>query len=121
VNGAKKMLIPACGHPLGAIEMAFPGKACPRWFSHRVNLQDDARHLLSVGSVGFGIEEADIGDQMRSVVAREGVGSRGLVSDLTIGWKLGHITLQYKEWNSSVQKGHKGGRRAAFRGRQRTV
>ena len=58
------MLIAVLGQPSRAGEVAFPCATSACGFARRVDVEHDPGDLRPVGSVGFGIEQAEIGDEM---------------------------------------------------------
>ena len=59
----KQMPIAVLGHPAGAGEMGFPGAAGAVRLAVGIKVQHDPRDLFPVGAVGFGVEQAQIGDR----------------------------------------------------------
>jgi hypothetical protein len=67
-DAARARELAALGHPFGAGEMPLPCAAGARGFTCRVDVEHDTRDLRPVGSVGFGIEKPQIGDEMLLVI-----------------------------------------------------
>jgi hypothetical protein len=63
-------------HPVGAGEMGSPGAAGTIRLLGRIKVQHDPRNLFPVGAVGFGVEQAQLGDQVLFVVAGQNGGGR---------------------------------------------
>jgi hypothetical protein len=55
-------------HPLGARQVALPGALRALGFLRRIDVQDDARDFGPIRTLGIGIEEAEIGDEMLLVI-----------------------------------------------------
>jgi hypothetical protein len=93
-TAAQKMAITVLRHPFRTGQMATPRTLCPIRFALWVDVQDDFCHLLPVCPVCVGVEQAQIGDEMRLVVARQIPVSRRNIRDRRIGrWRL-HVSLR---------------------------
>jgi hypothetical protein len=82
--------VAALGHPMRARQVTFEAAQRSLLLASRITMQDDPGHLSPIGAVPFGVEQTQIGHEMRLVV-RSDVGTvRRLVID--IGIKFGLYT-----------------------------
>ena len=81
---AKQMPIAVLGHPVGAGEMGFPGAAGAVRLAVGIKVQHDPRNLFPIGAVGFGVEQAQIRDQVELVIAGQSGRSRRRVGDIWV-------------------------------------
>jgi len=89
------------GHPVGAGEMGSPGAAGTIRLLGRIKVQHDPRNRFPV--VGFGIEQAQVGDQVHFVVAGQNGGGRCFVGDIRVkgGFCIGRLS-RTRFWRPSV-------------------
>src|ERR1700726_940249 len=83
------MLIAVLGQPSRAGEVAFPCATSACGFPRRVDVEHDPGGLRPVVSVGFGIEQAEIGDEMLPVIRSQAVGLRRYIIDVGSSGGLG--------------------------------
>lgn len=69
-SAAKQMPVAMFGHPAGTSEMCFPGAPGALALAVWIEMQHEPRDLGPIGAVIFGVEQAQIGDQMLFVIAR---------------------------------------------------
>jgi hypothetical protein len=67
--------------------MRFPAAAGAVGLGVRVTVEDEPGDLASVGALGLGVQEAQIGDEMRFVIGRDRVGPRYLIANVGIEFK----------------------------------
>lgn len=69
-SAAKQMPVAMFGHPAGTSEVCFPGVPGALGLAVWIEMQHEPRDLGPIGAVIFGVEQAQIGDQMQFVIAR---------------------------------------------------
>ena len=87
----KEILVAVGRHPFGALQVAFPDGSRPLGFLFGVHAQDDPRRLCPICTLGAGIEEPQICDQVVFVVRGKRIGGRRYIGDH--GITLCHIGL----------------------------
>ena len=96
---AQQMAVAALGHPVRPGQMAFAGAV-------GVAAQHEPSHLLPVGAVELGVEQAQIGHDVPLVVARQSEPGRGLIGEVH-GGLHGHPGNESYGW---ARNKHPGGR-----------
>src|SRR5262245_29216136 len=86
----EKMAIAVLCHPLRALEVALPGAPRPVGLLRWIDVQHYARHLGPIRTLGVGVEEPEIGDQVLLVITGENVSLGDLVGDERIKQRLAH-------------------------------
>jgi hypothetical protein len=67
----QEMAVAMLSHPSCAREVALPSSPCARRFPGRIDLKYDGGDLFPIGLVGVAFEQAQIGDEMVLIVARQ--------------------------------------------------
>lgn len=78
------MPIAVLGYPMGAGEMSFPGAAGAIRRSIGIKVQHDFRDLFPISAIGFGVEQAQIGDKVPLVIVGQSGRSRCHVGDIWV-------------------------------------
>ena len=85
----EKVAISLLGHPASAGEMALPGAMRTIRFLRRIDVQNDLCGVSPICTVGFSVEEAQIGDCMAFIVSGQNAdGGRVIVDRRVEGWRL---------------------------------
>jgi hypothetical protein len=69
-SAAKQMPVAMFGHPAGTSEVCFPGAPGALGLAVWIEMQHEPRDLGPIGAVIFGVDQAQIGDQVLFVIAR---------------------------------------------------
>ena len=92
----RQMLVAVLGHPAGASEVCLPGAPGAVGLAVRIEVQHDPGDLGPVGAVRFGVEQAEIGDQVLFVIAvRAGaLGASSATSGSSGGFCMGELAAR---------------------------
>lgn len=87
---AKQMPVAVLGHPASASEVCLPGAPGALGLVIRIEVEHDPRDLGPVGAVLFGVEQAEISDQVLLVIAGQDRRGRRVIGDIRIERRLLH-------------------------------
>ena len=79
-------------HPFGTRQMAFKNMPSPGRFLRRINLQNDPCNFRPIRTLGIGIEEPQISDEVLLIIPRQCVNERRRISYCWGEWRLWHDT-----------------------------
>lgn len=86
---AQEMAIAVLRHPAGPRQMGFPGAPRPGWLGRWIDVQHQLRDFLPVGAILGGVQQAQIGDEVLLVIAREdAVGWRRVCDKGIERWRM---------------------------------
>ena len=89
-NLLQQAAVAALGHPMRARQVTFEAAPSSLLLASEIAMQDDPGYLGPIGAVPFGVEQAQIGHEMRLVIQSDVGTIRRLVID--IGIKFGLYT-----------------------------
>jgi hypothetical protein len=98
----QKMAIAMLRHPLGARQVTLPRESRALGLLCRIDVQDDTRNLGPIRTLSFGVEEAQIGNEMLLIVPGKNVGLGGLVGNWGIKRRLGHDHYRHSAWRPNA-------------------
>ena len=79
IRTPQQMTIAMARHPLCTCQMGIEGTACTIGFSIGVEMKNDARNLAPIGIVFFGVEQAQVRDEVFLVIrCQHRIGGRGI-------------------------------------------